>query len=182
MALIGVNGVGRTTLADKLAARAVMEHATAVAADTFRPAAGATLGPAARGRAGAANAGADPAAVAHDGVSAIGAAPGGAEMDTAAAPYQAQPDGGLEKVARVAVAVGRPITFARPDATVGQNGVAPRRASSAAVRYQPAEQSTARRAVGRCWRSPISSAAVSVIGGRGLDDWDPAAFARGLFE
>src|SRR4029077_10467764 len=73
--LVGVNGVGKTTLAGKLAARFARagRRTLLVAADTFRAAAGGQLEVWAQ-RSGAellrARPGADPASVVHDGLTA----------------------------------------------------------------------------------------------------------------
>ena len=196
--MIGVNGVGKTTLAGKLAARFAREgHSTMlVAADTFRAAAAEQLEVWA-GRAGVemvrGNAGADPAAVAHDGVSAAIARGHRVVLVDTAGRLHTRHNlmAELEKVARVCgrLVAGAPHhTLLVLDATLGQNGVAQAREFQ---RRLPVTSLAVNKLDGTARGGAVLAIAdelglpISVVGlGEGLDDWepfDPEAFARGLF-
>ncbi len=197
--LVGVNGVGKTTLAGKLAARFAREGrgTMLVAADTFRAAATEQLEVWAE-RAGVellkARPGSDPAAVAHDALTA--AAARGTEVvlvDTAGrlhTKHNLMTE--LEKIGRVC---GRLVPGAPHhvllvlDATLGQNGLQQARefqsalpiTSLALTKLDGTARGGALLAIADQFRLPISVVGV----GEGLDDWepfDPEAFARGLFE
>ena len=195
----GVNGVGKTTLAGKLAASFARQGRSTllVAADTFRAAATEQLDVWAE-RAGVAilkaNAGADPAAVVHDGVASARAR--GLDVvlvDTAGRLHTKQNlMVELQKVARVAgrVAPGAPHhTLLVLDATVGQNGVAQAREFQRSVAVTSLAinklDGTARGGAVLAIADQLGLP-ISLVGlGEGLDDWapfDPEAFARGLFE
>jgi fused signal recognition particle receptor len=195
----GVNGVGKTTLAGKLAAAFARQGrgTMLVAADTFRAAATEQLDVWAS-RAGVAilkaRDGADPAAVVHDGVTAARAR--GLDVvlvDTAGRLHTKQNlMTELEKVARVAgrVIEGAPHhTLLVLDATVGQNGVAQAREFQRAV---PVTSLAINKLDGTARGGAVLAIAdqlglpISLVGvGEGLEDWapfDPQAFAQGLFE
>jgi fused signal recognition particle receptor len=197
--LVGVNGVGKTTLAGKLAARFARDgHDTLlVAADTFRAAASDQLEVWA-GRAGVqmlrARDGSDPAAVVHDGLAAASAR--GTEIvlvDTAGRLHTKHNlMGELEKIARVCArgVPGAPHhVLLVLDATLGQNGLQQARefqravpiTSLAVTKLDGTARGGAVLAIADQLRLPIS-----VVGiGEGLDDWEPfdaEAFARGWFE
>ena len=197
--LVGVNGVGKTTLAGKLAARFARDrHPTLlVAADTFRAAATEQLEVWA-GRAGVellrARAGSDPAAVVHDGLAAAVAR--GTEVvlvDTAGRLHTKHNlMGELGKIARVC---GRGVPGAPHhvllvlDATLGQNGLQQAREFQRAV---PITSLAVTKLDGTARGGAVLAIAdqlglpISLVGiGEGLDDWEPfdaQAFARGLFE
>ena len=197
--LVGVNGVGKTTFAGKLAA----SHARAgkktllVAADTFRAAAAEQLDVWAdragveivRG-AGAA----DPAAVVHDGLTAARAR--GADVvlvDTAGRLHTKHNlMAELQKVSRVCARVvpGAPHhVLLVLDGTQGLNGLAQARAFTTAVPVTSLAvtklDGTSRGGVVLAIAGELSLP-VSLVGlGEGLDDWQPfdaEAYAKGLFE
>jgi fused signal recognition particle receptor len=196
--VVGVNGVGKTTLAGKLAARFAREgHGTMlVAADTFRAAAAEQLEVWA-GRAGVelvrANGGADPAAVAHDGLSAALARGRRVVLVDTAGRLHTKHNlmAELEKVARVCgrLVPGAPHhTLLVLDATLGQNGIAQAREFQ---RRLPITSLAVNKLDGTARGGAVLAIAdqiglpISIVGlGEGLDDWapfDPEAFARGLF-
>jgi len=196
--VIGVNGVGKTTLAGKLAAAFARDGLSTVlvAADTFRAAAAEQLEVWAE-RAGVeivrAKPGADPAAVTHDGISAALARGRRVVLvDTAGRLHTKQNlMAELEKVARVCARLvpGSPHhTLLVLDATLGQNGVAQAREFQ---RLLPITSLAVNKLDGTARGGAVLAIAdqlglpISVVGtGEGLDDWerfDPEAFARGLF-
>jgi len=197
--LVGVNGVGKTTLAGKLAARFAREprRTLLVAADTFRAAATEQLEVWAE-RAGVelmrARAGSDPAAVVHDALTAATAR--GTEVvlvDTAGRLHTKHNlMGELEKIGRVCgrVVPGAPHhVLLVLDATLGQNGLQQAREFQRAL---PITSLALTKLDGTARGGAVLAIVdqlglpVSVVGiGEGLDDWepfDPEAFARGLFE
>ncbi len=198
--LIGVNGVGKTTFAGKLAATWAREgrKVMLIAADTFRAAAAEQLEVWA-GRAGveiirAGRDGADPAAVVHDGLAAARAR--GTDIvlvDTAGrlhTKHNLMTE--LEKVARVC---GRQVPGAPHhvllvlDGTQGLNGLAQARTFTQSV---PITSLAVTKLDGTSRGGVVLAIAgelglpVSLVGlGEGVDDWqafDAAAYARGLFE
>ena len=197
--IVGVNGVGKTTLAGKLAAGFAREgrRALLVAADTFRAAATEQLEawaeragvPMVRGRDGV-----DPAAVVHDGLSAALAR--GMEIvivDTAGRLHTRHNlMAELEKVRRVCdrVVPGAPHhVLLVLDATLGQNGLQQAREFQRTV---PVTSLAVNKLDGSARGGAVLAIAdqlglpISIVGlGEGLEDWerfDPEAFARGLFE
>jgi fused signal recognition particle receptor len=198
--LVGVNGVGKTTFAGKLAAHFARagRRTLLVAADTFRAAAAEQLDVWA-GRAGveivgASGGSADPAAVVHDGLSAARAR--GADVvlvDTAGRLHtQHNLMAELQKVARVCARVvpGAPHhVLLVLDGTQGLNGLAQARAFTSAV---PVTSLAVTKLDGTSRGGVVLAIAgelglpVSLVGlGEGLDDWQPfdaEAYAKGLFE
>lgn len=197
--LVGVNGVGKTTLAGKLAARFARESRPTllVAADTFRAAATEQLEVWAE-RAGVelvkARPGSDPSAVVHDALSAATAR--GTEIvlvDTAGRLHTKHNlMNELEKIGRVCgrVVPGAPHhVLLVLDATLGQNGLQQAREFQRAL---PITSLALTKLDGTARGGAVLAIVdqlglpVSVVGiGEGLDDWepfDPEAFARGLFE
>ncbi|HKQ57990.1 MAG TPA: signal recognition particle-docking protein FtsY [Candidatus Eisenbacteria bacterium] len=196
--LAGVNGVGKTTLAGKLAAAFARSgrKTMLVAADTFRAAASEQLDVWAT-RAGVelvrAAPGADPAAVAHDGVSAAIARGHQAVIVDTAGRLHTKHNlmAELEKVARVCgrLAPGAPHHLLLVlDATLGQNGIAQAREFHARM---PVTSLAVNKLDGTARGGAVLAIAdqlglpISVVGlGEGIDDWepfDPEAFAKGLF-
>src|SRR5262245_16879746 len=198
--LVGVNGVGKTTFAGKLAARLARDgrRTLLVAADTFRAAAAEQLDEWAT-RAGveivrAGRDGADPAAVVHDGLAAARAR--GADVvlvDTAGRLHTKHNlMAELEKVARVCArqVPGAPHhVLLVLDGTQGLNGLAQARefakvlpvSSLAVTKLDGTSRGGAVLAIAGELGLPVSLLGV----GEGLDDWepfDPEAYARGLFE
>jgi len=197
--VVGVNGVGKTTLAGKLAARFAREgrRTLLIAADTFRAAASEQLSVWAT-RAGVeivrAADGADPAAVTHDGLqAAVARGCQIALVDTAGRLHTKHNlMAELEKIARVCARVvpGAPHhVLLVLDATTGQNGLAQARefgkvlpiTSLAVNKLDGTARGGAVLAIADQLALPIS-----VVGlGEGLDDWEPfdaEGFAKGLFE
>ena len=197
--MVGVNGVGKTTLAGKLAARFAREGKSTllVAADTFRAAATEQLVVWAQ-RAGVeivtGASDSDPAAVVHDGMRAALAR--GAEIvlvDTAGRLHTRHNlMAELEKVSRVCARLvpGAPHhVLLVLDATLGQNALQQARefqratavTSLALTKLDGTARGGAVLAIADQLQLPIS-----VVGlGEGIDDWEPfepEAFARGLFE
>ena len=197
--LVGVNGVGKTTLAGKLAARFARDgrRTLLVAADTFRAAATEQLEVWA-GRAGAeivtAGSGSDPASVVHDALrAALARGVDVVLVDTAGRLHTKQNlMAELEKVARVCARLvpGAPHhVLLVLDATLGQNGLAQARefqratpiTSLALTKLDGSARGGALLAIAEQLGLPISLVGL----GEGVDDWepfDPEAFARGLFE
>jgi fused signal recognition particle receptor len=197
--LVGVNGVGKTTLAGKLAARFAREgrRTLLVAADTFRAAASDQLEVWA-GRAGAelirARDGSDPAAVVHDGLESAKARGFDVVLVDTAGRLHTKHNlmAELEKVGRVCARVvpGAPHhVLLVLDGTLGQNAIQQARefgkaiavTSLAVTKLDGTARGGAVLAIAEELGLPIS-----VVGlGEGLDDWerfDAEAFARGLFE
>ena len=197
--LVGVNGVGKTTLAGKLAHRFAGAglRTLLVAADTFRAAAGEQLsvwGERASVQVIRARDGADPAAVVHDALEAALAR--GTEVvlvDTAGRLHTKQNlMAELEKMQRVCARLvpGAPHhVLLVLDATLGQNGLQQAREFQRAV---PITSLALTKLDGTARGGAVLAIAdqlgvpISVVGlGEGIDDWepfDPEAFARGLFE
>jgi len=197
--IVGVNGVGKTTLAGKLAARFAREgrRTLLVAADTFRAAAVEQLDVWA-GRAGAeilrARPGADPASVVHDGLaSAVGRRFDVVLIDTAGRLHTKHNlMAELEKVGRVCArsVPGAPHhVLLVLDATLGQNAIAQAREFQRAI---PVTSLALTKLDGTARGGSVIAIAdelglpISVVGvGEGLDDWepfDPEAFAQALFD
>ena len=198
--LVGVNGVGKTTFAGKLAASYAKagKRVLLVAADTFRAAAAEQLDVWAT-RAGVEIVrpgadGADPAAVVHDGLAAARAR--GADvvlLDTAGRLHTKHNlMAELEKVARVCArqVPGAPHhVLLVLDGTQGLNGLAQARAFTQAVPVTSLAvtklDGTSRGGVVLAIAGELSLP-VSLVGlGEGLDDWQPfdaEAYAKGLFE
>jgi len=196
--LVGVNGVGKTTFAGKLAAGSARDgrRTLLVAADTFRAAAADQLEVWAR-RASVellrTRDGGDPAAAVHDGLSsAVARGLDAVMIDTAGRLHTKQNlMAELVKIARVCdrVVPGSPHhTLLVLDATLGQNGLAQAREFLRAVPVTSLGitklDGTARGGVVLAIADQLELP-ISVVGlGEGIDDWepfDPEAFARGLF-
>ena len=197
--MVGVNGVGKTTLAGKLAAAFATagQPTMLVAADTFRAAATEQLEVWA-GRAGAelvrARDGADPAAVVHDALTAAVARRRAAVIVDTAGRLHTRDNlmAELQKIHRVCgrVVPGAPHhVLLVLDATFGQNSIQQAREFQKAV---PVTSLALTKLDGTARGGAVLAIAdelelpISVVGlGEGLDDWQPfdaAAFARGLFE
>ncbi len=196
--LVGVNGVGKTTLAGKLAARFTRDGSPTllVAADTFRAAAVDQLAVWAQ-RAGVelvrARDGSDPAAVVHDGLAAaLRRGTAAVLVDTAGRLHTRHNlMAELEKMKRVCerVVPGAPHhVLLVLDATLGQNGLAQAREFQRAVAVTSVAltklDGTARGGAVLAIADQLGLP-ISVVGlGEGIEDWepfDPEAFARGLF-
>ena len=197
--LVGVNGVGKTTFAGKLAASFARDgHPTLlVAADTFRAAAADQLDVWAQ-RAGVqlvrAKDGTDPASVVHDGLTAAKARGLHAVLVDTAGRLHTKHNlmAELEKVARVCgrVVPGAPHhVLLVLDGTQGLNGLAQAReftkitpvTSLAITKLDGTAKGGAVLAIADQMKLPVSLVGL----GEGLDDWqpfDPEAYARGLFE
>jgi len=199
--LIGVNGVGKTTLAGKLAARFARagQGTLLVAADTFRAAASRQLEVWAERagveivRARGEGSAADPSSVVHDGLSAALARKTQVVLVDTAGRLHTKRNlmAELEKMSRVCARLvpGAPHhTLLVLDATLGQNGVQQAREFQRAV---PITSLALTKLDGTARGGAVLAIAhdlglpISVVGlGEGLDDWepfDPEAFARGLF-
>lgn len=197
--LVGVNGVGKTTLAGKLAARFARDGKSVllVAGDTFRAAASEQLEVWAE-RAGVelirAKEGADPAAVVHDGLSAAVARKIDVVLVDTAGRLHTKHNlmAELEKVQRVVTRVvpGAPHhVLLVLDGTLGQNGLHQAReftkvvpiTSLALTKLDGTARGGAVIGIVDEMKLPVSVASL----GEGVDDWepfDPEAFAKGLFE
>ena len=198
--LVGVNGVGKTTFAGKLAATFARDgkRVVLVAADTFRAAASEQLEVWAE-RAGvelvrAGRAGTDPAAVVHDGLAAARARGADIVMIDTAGRLHTKHNlmAELEKVARVCARAvpGAPHhVLLVLDGTQGLNGLAQAREFTKAT---PVTSLAVTKLDGTS-RGGVVLAIVGELGlpvslvglGEGIDDWqpfDPEAYARGLFE
>jgi fused signal recognition particle receptor len=198
--LVGVNGVGKTTFAGKLAASYAREQRRTllVAADTFRAAAPEQLEVWAERagveivRAGVSDA--DPAAVVHDGLAAANAR--GADVvlvDTAGRLHTKH--NLMAELAKVSRVCARQVPGAPHhvllvlDGTQGLNGLAQAREFTKAV---PVTSLAVTKLDGTARGGVVLAIAgelglpVSLVGlGEGPDDWQPfdaAAYARGLFE
>ncbi|MEO5988547.1 MAG: signal recognition particle-docking protein FtsY [Candidatus Eisenbacteria bacterium] len=197
--LVGVNGVGKTTFAGKLAAGFARKgkRTLLVAADTFRAAAVDQLEVWAR-RAGVellrARDGADPAAVVHDGISAAKARGFDIVLVDTAGRLHTKDNlmAELQKIARVCERVlpGAPHhVLLVLDGTQGLNGLAQARefgravpiTSLAVTKLDGTSRGGAVLAIADTMKLPVSLVGL----GEGLDDWepfDPQAYAKGLFE
>jgi fused signal recognition particle receptor len=197
--LVGVNGVGKTTLAGKLAASFARQgrKTLLVAADTFRAAAVEQLEVWAE-RAGVellrAKPGSDPAAVVHDGLAAARARGTEVVLVDTAGRLQTKHNlmNELEKIARVC---GRQVPGAPHhvllvlDGTLGLNALAQAAEFQRAV---PVTSLAVTKLDGTARGGAVLAIAdrlglpISVVGvGEGIEDaaeFDPEAFARGLFE
>jgi fused signal recognition particle receptor len=197
--VVGVNGVGKTTLAGKLAGHFAREGRSTVlvAADTFRAAAIGQLevwAERARVEVARARDGADPAAVVHDALSSAVARDVEVVLIDTAGRLHTKNNlmAELEKIRRVCgrIVPGAPHhVLLVLDATLGQNGVAQARefqravavTSLAVTKLDGTARGGAVLAIADQLGLPIS-----VVGlGEGIDDWEPfepRAFAQGLFE
>jgi fused signal recognition particle receptor len=195
--VIGVNGVGKTTMIGKLAARekARGRRVLLVAADTFRAAAADQLAIWST-RAGSelvrAREGADPASVAFDGVQA-GVARG---MDTVIVDTAGRlhtKSNLMDELAKVRRVIGRALpgaphtTLLALDATLGQNTLAQAREFQSGIGVDALLlnklDGTARGGAVVALISELSLPVALVGVGESIDDWsefDAAAFARGL--
>lgn len=197
--LVGVNGVGKTTFAGKLAAGFARQgrRTLLVAADTFRAAAVDQLEVWAK-RAGVellrARDGADPAAVVHDGISTAKARGFDIVLVDTAGRLHTKDNlmAELQKIARVCdrVVPGAPHhVLLVLDGTLGLNGLAQARefgravpiTSLAVTKLDGTSRGGAVLAIADTMKLPISLVGL----GEGLEDWepfDPQAYAKGLFQ
>lgn len=195
--VIGVNGVGKTTMIGKLAARekARGRRPLLVAADTFRAAAADQLEVWAT-RAGAelvrAREGADPAAVAFDGVQAARARGcDTAIVDTAGRLHTRV--NLMDELAKIRRVLGRAVpgaphsTLLALDATLGQNTLVQAREFGQGIGVDALLlnklDGTARGGAVVALVSELALPVALVGVGERLEDWsefDPAAFSRGL--
>lgn len=196
---VGVNGVGKTTLAGKLAASFAAQgrKPVLVAADTFRAAAAEQLEVWAQ-RGGVelvrARDGADPAAVVHDALSAAVARGRDAVLIDTAGRLHTR-DNLMAELAKIQRVCGRVVPGAPHhvllvlDANLGQNSIQQARefqkivpvTSLALTKLDGTARGGAVIAIAHELGLPIS-----IVGlGEGLEDWqafEPEAFARGLFD
>jgi len=197
--VIGVNGVGKTTMIGKLAARekALGRSVIVVAADTFRAAAADQLAVWAE-RAGAAlvrqKEGADPAAVAFDGVqAAVARGIDTVFVDTAGRLHTKS--NLMDELAKIRRVIGRAlpgaphVTLLALDATLGQNTLAQAREFGAGIGVDALLlnklDGTAKGGAVVALVDELSLPVALVGVGEKLEDWsafDPAAFARGLVD
>jgi len=195
--VIGVNGVGKTTMIGKLAARerAAGRTALVVAADTFRAAAADQLAVWAT-RAGAdlvrQKEGADPAAVAFDGVqAAVARGVDTVFVDTAGRLHTKS--NLMDELAKIRRVVGRAlpgaphVTLLALDATLGQNTLVQAREFGSGIGIDALLlnklDGTAKGGAVVALVDELALPVALVGVGEGIDDWstfDPAAFARGL--
>ncbi len=195
--VIGVNGVGKTTMIGKLAARerALGRSVLVVAADTFRAAAADQLAVWAE-RAGASlvrqKEGADPAAVAFDGVqAAVARGIDTVFVDTAGRLHTRS--NLMDELAKIRRVIGRALpgaphaTLLALDATLGQNTLAQAREFGAGIGVDALLlnklDGTAKGGAVVALVAELGLPVALVGVGEGLDDWsafDPEAFARGL--
>ncbi len=198
--LVGVNGVGKTTFAGKLAASYARagKRTLLIAADTFRAAAAEQLEVWA-GRAGVeivrAHAdGTDPASVVHDGLAAAKARGADIVMIDTAGRLHTKHNlmAELDKVSRVCARLvpGAPHhVLLVLDGTQGLNGLAQAReftkitpvTSLAVTKLDGTSRGGVVLAIAGELKLPVSLVGL----GEGLDDWQPfdaEAYARGLFE
>jgi fused signal recognition particle receptor len=195
--VIGVNGVGKTTMIGKLAARerARGRRTLLVAADTFRAAAADQLAVWAQ-RGGAdlirTREGADPAAVAFDGVQAATARGFDTVVIDTAGRLHTKTNL-MDELAKVRRVVARALpgaphtTLLALDATLGQNTLAQARQFLEGVGVDALLlnklDGTARGGAVVALVSELNLPVALVGVGEGIDDWsefDPQAFARGL--
>ena len=195
--VIGVNGVGKTTMIGKLAARerSLGRSVLVVAADTFRAAAADQLAVWAE-RAGAGlvrqKEGADPAAVAFDGVqAAVARGIDTVFVDTAGRLHTKS--NLMDELAKIRRVIGRALpgaphtTLLALDATLGQNTLAQAREFGAGIGIDALLlnklDGTAKGGAVVALVDELGLPVALLGVGEKLDDWsafDPEAFARGL--